>query len=832
MSYLTESLRPRSEKITLVTVESVERLKLFTANGSDWDRVTDYFVIGVKDDGVIITSWSFNAQTKTLKIIGGADPKTRKISVIYRHFYSTTPVNLPYDLLSGEAVEWEARVNSIGSIGQQLDDENTGIVLESSSSVDLINSDAFFDSFFDTHIWENQSIKFYSWFPNIPISEKVQLFEGVIESKSFSSQKISFKVKDFVFKLKNQLSLPNFVLTGMSVLPSLLYTPMRRIYGQVDNVKCASLDAILEGYVLSGTISITLGSLTVVGVGTNFLDDCSPGDEFFVYDANEIKYVFGIESVDTDTQITLGKIAESSFSAIEMYLKPALSPYYKNRSWSVAGHKLREASSEITIVQSSNTFSVDTTLDMQAGDEININGILSTIRRVSGSMIITTSNIVPLPTVGDFIVKRPIKKVFHGKTELIYARDFLIVNATEAKIIFHQYAEFNVAEQRSTGSNVTFTNGSRIVNTAIDLRPIIFPRDWIRSSNASRSEWYEVLSVSDIAITLRTVVAYSGGPYTETAYYKNITPIDENSLITANCLGMEYQNTWMKTASDCVRHLVLNDAAFPTVNEATFAKAKADCDYTISLVIPETLGQKSPLIRDVISNLNSSVFGSLYGDSSQNISYSILNSTKPELSNIIRDDDIISFSVETTQKIANKVTLKYRPYVDIYSETDALLSYSHDSKFVDDFIGIKNTIERTVYLYDTSKVIIMAQRVALFNSLSSSVVKLKAKMNLAQVLVNDKIYLQLDRLYARFGGLDQRKLGTVTGVKLGGFSTEVILSDLGNVYNRVPSIAPSSTLDYSSASSDDKIKWGFIVNNDTETADATSEQGLGNYIIG
>jgi len=87
-------------------------------------------------------------------------------------------------------------------------------------------------------------------------------------------------------------------------------------------------------------------------------------------------------------------------------------------------------------------------------------------------------------------------------------------------------------------------------------------------------------------------------------------------------------------------------------------------------------------------------------------------------------------------------------------------------------------------------------------------------------------------LYSRYGGLDQRKLGTVTGVKRDGYNTELSVADLGNIYNRVPSIAPTSTLDYASASDDDKIKWGYIVDADTETADIASEEGLGNYIIG
>lgn len=147
-------------------------------------------------------------------------------------------------------------------------------------------------------------------------------------------------------------------------------------------------------------------------------------------------------------------------------------------------------------------------------------------------------------------------------------------------------------------------------------------------------------------------------------------------------------------------------------------------------------------------------------------------------------------------------------------------------------IGIKSVHERTLYIYEDDKALIIAQRLALFNSLSTSTVKLKAKLNLSRVVVNDKLYLELNRLYSRFGGLDQRKLGTVTSVKLDGLNSEIGLTDLGNIYNRVPSIAPDSTLEYLSANGDDKLRWAFILDNDTLTPNPDSEEGLGNFIIG
>lgn len=831
MGYYEESLKPRSEKITLVTAEAVERLKLFTSSGLNWTRSVNHFVVGVKEDGVVITSWSFNPQLKTLTILGGANPKTRNISVTYRFFFSNAPFNLPYDLESGEVVEWEPYIVSIGSIGQQLDSENTGIVLESSSNVDFINNDGRFDEIFDTLIWENQEIKFYSWIPTILISEKIQLFDGVIESKDFSESKVSFKVKDFVFKLKNKVNLGIFTESDGSILPSLLDTPKRRIYGQAQNCRMVSLEATLEGYAVVGTLTTAIGSAIVTGTGTSFLSELSPGDEIFTtFNNEEIKY--GIQSIESDTSLTLGDEADFNLINYSFTNRPAIPYRRQNRTWHVAGHELRAPIAEITSIDGSNVFIVDTVADFYAGDEITVNGVQARIRRISGLYIITDSSISPAPSSGDVIQKRPVQKVHFGKRELTFNRDYSITNTSEAYIVLEEDAEFNLFEQRTLGVSVTFTNGSRSITTAFvaDFRSILKPRDWIRSGNVSKPDWYEILEVKEQSILIR--IPFIGTSATESALIKNVEYIEENSLMTVDCLGMEVAGVWMKTPSDAVRHLVLSDAGFASVNETKFAKAKSDCDYILSVIIPEALGSESPLIRDVISKINESVFGSLYGDSSQNISYSILNATKPELTNIIRDDDILSFTIQSTQRIVNKVIVSYRPYTDVNSEEDTFLVQEFESDFVDQLIGIRNRIEKTLYIYETDKAIIIAQRMALFNSLSNAEVKIKSKLNLAQVVVNDKIFLSLDRLYKRYGGRDRRKLGTVTGVKRDGYGCEITISDLSNVYNRIPSIAPNTTLDYLTSSEDDILRWGFIVHDDTETPDENSELSLGANIIG
>lgn len=836
MSYFTESQKTRSEKIVLVTLESVGQVRLFDSNGSDWDRVTDHFVVSVREDGVPISSWTYTPNTKTLKIIGGADPRTRKISLIYRHFYASAPVNLPWDLDSGEVVEWEARVNAIGTIGQRLDDESTGIVLESSSSVDLENTDGHFDPIFDTHIWENQIVKFYSWFPGIPIEQRDQLFEGVIETKLFNSRRITFRVKDFVFRLRNKLIQRTYgeFANGSPVLPVYVNSPMNRIYGQADNVKCVSFSAQLDG-VEGGTLSGAQGSTALTIAGFQSTGILSPGDEIIVV-IDDVKYKMGIEVILSDTSVTTSSPIPVGLPSLTPFRFKTRAPTrFNNRSWIVCGHKLRERNAEILIVQAANTFLVDDASEFEEGDQIVINGKISSIRRVYENKLVTSTNISPAPSAGDLIERKGIIDIYLGDRELVYIRDYSQVNVSGVcRIELDPLAEFNIADQRVSSTAFTFTNGSNIITTSasVDLRSFLKTNDWVRSSSVSRPDWYEILDVAEQSITLRTDVVVSGGPHTEGINYKSLDIIDENSLVTASCYGMEKDGVWIRTASDAVRDMIIDDAGFSAVNESTFAEAKEDGPYTISIVEPSEPGQDSPTIRDVITKINNSVFGSLYGDSTQNISYGILDSKKPETIGPLRDDDILDFSVSTSQRIYNEISVSYRPYIDIFSGSSTFYKVSHNSGFVDSYIGIRNKLDRTAYLYKETDATVIAQRLSLFGSMSISTVNIKSKMNLTTTLVNDKIYLELDRLYSRYGGLDPRKLGIVVGVSRNGFSTELIVSDLANIFNRVPSIAPNSTANYTSSSIDDKIKWGYILSDDTLTPDETSEEGLGNFIIG
>jgi hypothetical protein len=849
MTYEEASKLPSSEKITLVTCEAVQQVKIFeNYSGFTWKKSVDNFVLSVKWNGLFMDQGAdkntlsageffYSPEEKSVYINVPEDPKNLDILLVYRFFFSNTPLILPWDLSTGTDVEWLPLINSIGSVGQQLDDENTGIVLDSQSQVEFINSSGYFDDKFDSLIWENQNVNFYSFFGGLPVSEIKKIFQGVVENKEFSSDRVSFKIKDFIFKLRDQVNLSDYSIDDGDVPDSFIGKPKRRIYGKANKVKCVPVDATLSGYSLAGSIQFSSGALDIIGTGTEFLKELSPNDEIIVV-INDVEYKLTINSVASDTSATVARALEISSTGTTAKVKPARPYRFKNRNWHICGHRIRSSIATIQTVINARVFVVDDVSEFFEGDFITLNSIVTQVSRISGQKIFLEQNISPVPVAGDVIMREPIFNVYSGPNRLVFGRDaFGIIGQDDSLIELTELAEFNISKERLSSVQLTFTNGSREITTTatIDLRTIIQSRDWIRRSTGTASKWFEVLDVSEQKIVIRE--AYDQVTGTGFGLIKNVELIDEESLILVDCYGKDsgdgsLPGTWIKTATDVVFDLITEDAGFSSINQASFDQARADNDYLISMVIPESIGGDQPLIRDVITKINESVFGSLYVNNEQEICFSLLNTRKPENIEKIGDDDIVSWSVNTSQSIVSSVKVDYSPFVDNITGQDAFETVSFNSEFVSKNIGINKRVERVCYLYNKKDAEIIAQRLAFYNGLSKSILLLNGKANFFDISVNDKIYIGLDRLYKRFAGDSKEKIGIVSGVKRNFSGAEITVNDLGNIFNRCLSVSSDNVENFTLASDSEKIKYGFIVDNNTNTPDPDSEQGLGGNLLG
>jgi len=840
--------KTRSSKLVLCHVEPVQRVSVFTNTaGNIYKKAVNHVVISVTEDGTNLTEassasvttgeWYYDNLTGELYIncADDLDPKTHTIKLTYRLFFSNRSIDLPYDLASGFEVHYDGRVLSNSPIRKELDEEQIGVVLETATTIKLENTDGYFDDLYDVLIFENKDIKIYSWSEIIPLSENQKLFDGQIQNKTFSETSIGFSCKDFTYKLREPVSHENFDVSDGTIPEQYLYTPKRRLFGQLKQLQCVPIDSTLSGFPLTGTMTVVESSKTIVtGVGTSFLSEASPKDEL-IYTRNNIEYRGAIATVDSDTQITMDDDYPISFENSSAVINPKVPYRKKNRRWHIAGHKLRAPSATIDATEQANRFSVDDASEFFAGDLVTVNDEAAVIRRVSGNNIVLRTNLqAGEPSVSELLEKNPVSKVYANGREAIIYRDYEIENNTnDAVLVFGDDFEFNIAPINSLTTSLTFTNGSRTINVSSgDPRGEISVRDWIQSGNISHQTWYEVLRVTENQVFIRT--AYIGSTGTSTGKVRNVNVVDDDTIVTVDCVGQDRSNKWIKTASDAVLDLIENDSSLSNIDTASFSQAAIDSSAVLSYVTPKKIGGKASTVRNVITDINKSVFGSLVLDNSFNLSYKVLTSEKPITLSEINDDDLASRSVISTtrNKIIRKVNASYSFFTDRFTGEDAFELYEYTNEFVDDFIGVTEELDVDIYLFNESDAETIAQRYALYNSLSQSIITVSGKLNLANFTLNDVVWIGLDRIYKRFGNQDRRKVGIINKITNDGTNVTLRINDLGNSINRISNISANDSSDFTTSTSGDRILYNYIVDNETLTPDASSDNEMYTNQIG
>lgn len=838
MNYSEYAQKTRSVKSILSVIRAKQKIKIFSLySGSVYSFNAPYFVESVSNGTTALVKGSseslnagefyYNAIDGVLyvRMLDDSDPKENNLVISYKLFLSDKPYNLPNDLLNGADVEFLPLIKSIGELKFDLDYEQTGIAIESNSSITLENTDGFFDGIFDVLIFENQAVDFYSWSPQLPLSEAKKIYSGFIKDKAFSESQISFSLVDQIYQLRNPVVTGVFSASDGDLDDSDIGTSKRRIYGRVQNLRTIGIDKTLDGFAVSGNVTGLVNTLTVSG--SNFLQQFSPQDKI-KFNLNNTDYEYTVNSVDSDSVVTLSEAITVSFSDYQVVNEPS-NPYrFKNRRWFIAGHKLFAFSTTITDVKSRSRFQLASVESLLANDFVIINGQTRQIRRISGNEIVLLQSLSITPINGDAVDKSPVYDVYFKNKKLVLDRDYTLTNTTEAIIEIDELAEFNIAPQLLNDRfTMTFTASSRTISTSadVDLKTFLKPRDWIRSDDINHTDWYEILSVSEKSLEIRT--AYDGTNTTTNFYYKNVDYIQDDSQITVSCLGIERSGTWIKTPAQAVKDMIENDAGLSNINTTLFNEASIDCPYTLSYIV-----ESERQVKEIISEINSSCFGSVYQDTDFNIAFKVLNADKDEDLQELNDDDILSFSSKSKNGIISKVTVKYRPFTDLFNGEDSFKVYEFDNDFVNETTGIKEERVQKVYLYFDNEAETIAQRIAFFNSLTQNVISIKSKLNLILKTVNDKMYISLDRMFKRFGTANRRKIGIINSISKNESGASIEFNDLSGVFSRVPSIAPNTSNDFSDASEDEKTKFGFIVDNDSLTPDNTSNDELGNNLIG
>lgn len=825
-----------SEKITLAHIEARTRLFEWTSEGGNvWSKTVPYFVVGLKQDQANMVDHGqlaglnegmFYYDTVEGKLYahfdGGVDPTTIQAIVTYRFFYATGPCTLSYDLtITGKHVPYEGRILSSPGYRHKIGIDQSLTSVVGSGTLKLENGDGGLDDKFDTLLYENRDVVIYSWNRDLDFDEAKIIYRGKITNKSYTDKSASFVIKDTLFNLEQALPLDVYTDSD-NVNDDIKGRYKRQLYGRIDGLKLQSVDQIGDGYAITGTVEASAASQTLTGTGTSFLSETSPGDVITIGTQE-----FTIEAVVSDTEITLDATTTFAFTGSTAILKPEIPTTNKNRTYFVSGHACSNLQYGITNVIQLNRIQLTSTVGLRVGDFVEFaNGERKEIKTVApNNIIVLRSNLVEEPAVLSSIIRQPVQRLYKSAST-INAENFTVNNlgapTNQCTVTLSDTVEFDLARPVTLGFDLQFTNSSRVVTTPdnVDLRDTLSPRDWIRPNNITYTTYYEILSVDENQLELREVFSeptISGGVTAKLPDY-----IGDDTIISAEVIGKtvggEPGGEWIETAPQAVKD-ILEQINIPAanINDTSFTDALSDTSQTLSLTLPLTPTGQAVTAKYAIDLINKSVFGALTLDNELKLKYKILQTDTPDDPIKVRDEDLINWSINTTNgKNFRDSLVRYRHKdIDRISLSAGNQVKTFTNEFVRDYIETSKLQEFEAYIFDETDAEIFAERQAYYNRLGRTDIKLQTDLRFEEVEIGDVMQLEMARLYKRLGADNSRKkLAMVIGKTVDGEKVTLELTDFGNLFNSTAVIAPDDTNDYSSATEEEKLKYGFITNDE------------------
>jgi hypothetical protein len=833
---------PDSEKIGLVRLEGAKRLMGWELHSGSIYKVStpEQVIESVSDSGVELIEVTSIASVLAgryyfdrsagliyLRTSDSVNPNGKFIHATYVYTFSNVAFHGPHDLVSGYDVEWRPILRGTSDFGFELDNQNQlGVAIEGSGSIKLYNDSAFWASRYDKIYFENQRCLVYSTVRGLPISEAQLVYRGRVQSKSWSLTEVSFSLKDFYSELKAPVPLSDLsTIVGVRVPDRLLVAKKRRIYGYVTGYRPTSIDQVLDGYPLTGTFTTTTGSATVTGSGTLFLKELSPGDEIFVGNDED---AVTVQSIASNTSLTLSNeyetLAQVSASAT---VRPSHKKKYIDREFQVAGHALTEPSTQISSTISTSRFYVASVNGLNIGDEIEVNGELTSIRRISGLQITLNTALNFLPSIGDTVFRPSITSARIGNRLLVRNRDFTY-SAANGTMTLDEEAEKNVAPEVSINGTVTISSGSRTVTgSATNFKSDLSPGDWIRA--VGQVDYFEVLDVqTDTTLLLRTAATYSSAVG---AVIKRPLIVDEDdNPLTCDVLGISDDGTTtgdlLYRAPEIVLDLVDLSGMDIPVDTASFTEANDLASHRIGLVIPDRFSDnKTPTFRECINRINQSVFGALIQNGDLDLAYSVLEPARDTSIQTLDETDILKMTVRSiSDKIAKTVKLQYRQKeYDYISRDKSFTEVTRNSDEATYLADSQREHIQSTLLIDDGSATIFAGRWGLMFELASSLVQIETKLQLSKASVTERVHLEHEKLYERTGSTAKIKIGALSRARKSVNDSQVEVDDLANTFSRMGIITPNTARDYADAPNGERVYNGYITDdygmqdNDPET---------------
>lgn len=821
-----------SEKITLATVEAKSRLYIFNAPVMNiYTKAVPNFVARLKQNDqelsavnnkLLVTEGTFCYEITTgilhVRFFGDADPQTVEVVATYKLFYSSKALQTTHNLQNiSEEVDWQGRIISSPGYKHKIGIDQSLTSLVGEGTLVLKNEDGELDNIFDDYIFENQEVVIYSWNTDLKPSESKVIYRGNVTNKLFNGERISFKIKDLVFSLLDAPSLEAYTNSD-NVTEAVRGRYKRRVYGRVDGLRAQAIDQVAEGFSLTGTGSIGANSTTLLGNGTIFLQEVIQGDSIVVGTQQ-----FTVESVDSDTQITVTDEADFAFAGQEMTLISSRGTTLKNRTFLGAGHICAKVNHNITEVPQFNRVRLDSTEGLFSGDFVEF---VSTGERIEiktiapDNLVVLRQNMVTKPALGTQVVRQPVQEVYIGSSR-VNSDDFTVFNnGSGCGITFDTDVEFNLARPKNTAFNGTFTNGSREVTIPVNevsLSDIFTAGDFVKPDGITYFNFYKITHVAETSIFLSA--PFVDPTVTDRIEIKAPEYLNDDSIVSLNILGKTEDGTesgtWIQTTAQATRDL-LKDNNITAVNEQSFLDGAEDATQLVSMAVPFSFtSKKLPTIKELTDALNKSTHSSLTLDNELKLKYQVLNVYTDSDLPVIRDHDIKDWRIKTTNgKTYKTAQVKYRfSDVDLASLDTGNKFISFDSEFVQRYIGTNKVDELDIYLYEDRDAEISAHRHLYYNSLSVATMTLATDLRLENIEIGDVIIADLRRLYKRKGDNVRKKVMLVVGKTVTGEEIKLELSDLGNTFNTSSYITPNDAPDWVDASEDEKLIYGYITDN-------------------
>ncbi len=822
-----------SEKITLVHVNAKRRLYVFSGPTlSIYSKAVPNFVTALKQDNTDLSSvanlaavsegtFYYDIEESTLyaRFFGDVAPDSVEVIATYKFFYADKGLQLSHDLQDiSDDVNYDGRVIATPGYKHKIGIDQSLTSLVGEGTLHLKNQDGGLDDIFDTLVFENQEVTIFSWNPDLQPSESRVIYRGSITNKVFDGLDVKFKIKDQIFNLLDSPSLTQYTAND-NVSDSVQGQFKRRVYGRVDGLRCQSIDQIADGITLTGDVSSGANEVLLSGTGTIFLSEVLQGDSITVGTQE-----FTVEEVLDDTSITLSDETEYGFSGQPAILTPQNGSTLKNREYLATGHTCAQVTKTVVNALQFNRVEVNNTEGLFGGDFIEF---ADTSERLEikdiapGNIVVLQQNMVTLPAVGTDVVRRPIQEVYINSRR-VNADDFTITNTSSGcGLIFDTDVEFNLTRSKNSILSGTFTNGTRnitVPSTEVSLSEVFEPGDWVKPNSVLYTTFYKVVNVNEASLDIDT--NFTDATITDTIEFKRVVYLEDDSIVSVNVLGRTVDGTaegqWIFNAAQVERDLI-EDIGITTYNSASFVEGELDSPQLISLAIPAVFTSKTlPKTKTIVDNINKSVNSSLTIDNDLLIKFKTLNVFTGEDLPVIRDFDVINWKVKSTNgKTFRTVFSKYR-FTDVSLDTleEGNKAFTFDSEFVERYIGTNKVDEAELLLYKERDAEIATHRLIYYNRLGVATLTLTTDLRLEDIEIGEAVIVDFEKLYKTLGNSGQRKkVMLVVGKTLTGQRTELILSDLGNTFNTSSYITPNDAPDFTAATDDEKLIYGFITDN-------------------